>query len=94
MPRKNNVVVCVSIELGATRRNRKDSMKKMRQRSTRTKRSARHSGRRSAPAISKAERTFRAYLKRRSMSYGQLADLMDADPKPRLAGAELITSYA
>ena len=69
-------------------------MKKMRNRSMRARRSVKHGSRRPARATSKAERTFTAYLKRRSMSYGRLADLMDADPKPRLAGAELFTSFA
>jgi hypothetical protein len=42
---------------------------------------------RARPKISKAERFFLSYLKRRSASFGRVADAMERDPRPRLAGA-------
>lgn len=44
--------------------------------------------------LSSAERAFKQHLKQRSASYGHLVTLLQADPRPRLAGAETLSSFA
>ena len=45
---------------------------------------------RSSPGMSKVGRKFQAYLKKQALTFGRLADRMDRDPTPRLAGSEML----
>src|SRR5713101_2349004 len=58
------------------------------------KRTHKRNGRIRTQKMTAAERAFQKYMGQRSVSYGRLADRMKADRRPRLAGAETLTSFA